>query len=42
MTFHEHTGGVTGVEYTQTGQVICSASIDGTVRAFDLIRFENK
>lgn len=41
VTFHEHTAGVTGVEFSQNGQVIVSASLDGTVRAFDLNRCRN-
>lgn len=39
VTFHEHTSGVTGVCLTSNGQVVLSASLDGTVRAFDLNRF---
>lgn len=39
VTFHEHTAGVTGVNFTSNGQVILSSSLDGTVRAFDLNRF---
>lgn len=39
VTFTEHTAGITGVTFTQNGQVIISASLDGTVRAFDLNRF---
>ena len=38
VTFTEHTGGITGVTFTQNGKVIVSASLDGTVRAFDLHR----
>ena len=39
VTFHEHTAGITGVCFASNGQVILSASLDGTVRAFDLNRF---
>lgn len=38
VTFNEHLGGVTGVTFTQNGQVVLSSSLDGTVRAFDLNR----
>lgn len=41
VTFHEHSAGVTGVEFSQNGQVIVSSSLDGTVRAFDLNRYRN-
>ena len=41
VTFHEHSGGITGVAFTPNGQVIVSGSLDGTVRAFDLNRLEN-
>ncbi|KAI0226931.1 Periodic tryptophan-like protein 2 [Lamellibrachia satsuma] len=41
VTFSEHTAGVTGVTFNQNGQVIISASLDGTVRAFDLCRYRN-
>lgn len=41
VTFSEHTAGVTGVTFNQNGQVIISASLDGTVRAFDLSRYRN-
>lgn len=38
VTFTEHTSGVTAVTFTSNGYVILSASLDGTVRAFDLHR----
>lgn len=38
VTFTEHTSGVTGVTFTTSGFVVVSASLDGTVRAFDLHR----
>lgn len=41
VTFNEHNGGVTGVEFSQNGQVVVSASMDGTCRAFDLNRYRN-
>jgi periodic tryptophan protein 2 len=37
----EHTAPITGVEFSPKGQVVVSASLDGTVRAFDLIRYRN-
>lgn len=41
VTFSEHTGAVTGLTFTQSGRAILSSSHDGTVRAFDLIRYRN-
>lgn len=41
VTFSEHTAAVSAVEFTKQGQVVFSASLDGTVRAFDLIRYRN-
>lgn len=38
VTFTEHTSSVTNVTFTSSGFVIVSASLDGTVRAFDLHR----
>ena len=38
VTFSEHIGGITGVVFNQAGKVVVSASLDGTVRAFDLNR----
>ena len=38
VTFTEHTSSVTKVTFTSSGFVIVSASLDGTVRAFDLHR----
>lgn len=40
VTFTEHTAGVTGVAFpAQNSKVVLSASLDGTVRAHDLIRY---
>lgn len=36
VTFTQHSAGVTGVTFTQTGKVVVSSSLDGTVRAFDM------
>lgn len=41
VTFTEHTSSVTTVTFTSSGFVIVSASLDGTVRAFDLHRYRN-
>ncbi|KAJ2964255.1 hypothetical protein NQZ79_g742 [Umbelopsis isabellina] len=41
VTFSEHTSGVSAVEFAKQGQVVFSASLDGTVRAFDLVRYRN-
>ncbi|KAM9836167.1 PWP2 small subunit processome component [Aulostomus maculatus] len=41
VTFTEHTSSITNVTFTSTGFVILSASLDGTVRAFDLHRYRN-
>ncbi|MBN3290963.1 PWP2 protein, partial [Polypterus senegalus] len=38
VTFTEHTSSVSAVTFNYTGFVILSASLDGTVRAFDLHR----
>ena len=39
VTFMEHTSAVTAVTFNHTGQVVVSASGDGTVRAFDMHRY---
>lgn len=41
VTFSEHTAAVSCVEFAKQGQVLFTASLDGTVRAFDLIRYRN-
>ncbi|XP_062866597.1 PWP2 small subunit processome component [Trichomycterus rosablanca] len=41
ITFTEHTSSVTNVAFTGSGFVVVSASLDGTVRAFDLHRYRN-
>ncbi|XP_062905832.1 PWP2 small subunit processome component [Mobula hypostoma] len=41
VTFSEHTSSVTAVTFNSTGFVVVSASLDGTVRAFDLHRYRN-
>lgn len=41
VTFTEHQGPVTSLQFAKRKQVLFSASVDGTVRAFDLIRYRN-
>lgn len=41
VTFIEHKAPVTDVTFTSSGYVIVSASLDGTVRAFDMHRYRN-
>lgn len=39
VTFSDHTGPVSDVAFTTAGNVVLSASLDGTVRAYDLVRY---
>jgi WD40 repeat protein len=39
VTFSEHTAPVTAVRFLPSGHALLSASLDGTVRAFDLVRW---
>uniref|UniRef100_A0A3B4BD38 Small-subunit processome Utp12 domain-containing protein n=1 Tax=Periophthalmus magnuspinnatus TaxID=409849 RepID=A0A3B4BD38_9GOBI len=41
VTFTEHSSSVSQVTFTSSGMVVVSASLDGTVRAFDLHRYRN-
>ena len=41
VTFGEHNAAITGLHFKGNGQVVCSSSLDGTVRAFDLNRYRN-
>ena len=43
VTFTEHTAPVTALVFTgkETGNAVISASLDGTVRAFDVLRYRN-
>ncbi len=38
VTFSEHSAPVTAVRFLPSGHALLSASLDGTVRAFDLVR----
>ncbi len=39
VTFAEHTASVTAVAFTTNGSAVLSSSLDGTVRARDLVRY---
>jgi periodic tryptophan protein 2 len=41
VTFSDHTSSVSTVQFAKQGQVLFSASLDGTVRAYDLLRYRN-
>eukprot|EP00736_Rhodelphis_marinus_P001983 Rmarinus@m.290 len=41
VTFTEHTGPVTGTCFVPNGTAVLSASLDGTVRAHDTLRYRN-
>lgn len=41
VTFADHTAPVSCVEFAKLGLVLFSASLDGTVRAYDLVRYRN-
>lgn len=41
VTFSEHNGPIAEVVFSQNKKVLVSASLDGTVRAFDIIRYRN-
>lgn len=41
VTFTEHTMPVSAVAFLPSGHALLSASLDGTVRAFDLMRYRN-
>lgn len=41
VTFSEHTAPVTAVSFLPTSSAAVSASMDGTVRAWDLLRYRN-
>lgn len=41
VTFNEHKSGVTSSCFTHNGKVVLSASLDGTVRAYDMAKYRN-
>uniref|UniRef100_A0A182P7K7 Small-subunit processome Utp12 domain-containing protein n=1 Tax=Anopheles epiroticus TaxID=199890 RepID=A0A182P7K7_9DIPT len=41
VTFSEHTSSVMAVEFSRNKKFLVSASLDGTVRAYDVIRYRN-
>ncbi|KAF7325915.1 Small nucleolar ribonucleoprotein complex subunit [Mycena kentingensis (nom. inval.)] len=41
VTFTEHTAPISAVAFAKHGSVLFSASLDGTVRAYDLVRYRN-
>jgi periodic tryptophan protein 2 len=41
VTFAEHTAPITGLAFLPNSAALVSASLDGTVRAYDLIRYRN-
>ncbi|OLY80832.1 Periodic tryptophan protein 2-like protein [Smittium mucronatum] len=41
VTFSNHTAGITATQFTKKNQVVVTSSLDGTVRAFDLVRYRN-
>ncbi|KAJ6252072.1 wd40 repeat protein [Anaeramoeba flamelloides] len=41
ITFKEHKAPVTDVKFSPSGNAVFSSSLDGTIRAFDLIRYRN-
>ncbi|KAJ3349793.1 hypothetical protein GGF32_005278 [Allomyces javanicus] len=41
VTFDQHAGPVSGLQFARHGRVLFSSSLDGTVRAFDLTRYRN-
>lgn len=40
-TFSDHEGGITDIKFLKKGNAILSSSLDGTVRAFDLVKYKN-
>jgi len=41
VTFSEHTAPVTDIAFVPHGRALVSASLDGTVRAYDMLRYRN-
>lgn len=41
LAFHEHTSSISSVLFSHNRKFVASASLDGTVRAYDLVRYRN-
>lgn len=41
VTFSEHTNAITALHFMNNNNTLLSASLDGTVRAWDLLRYRN-
>ncbi|KAJ3394220.1 hypothetical protein HDU92_007077 [Lobulomyces angularis] len=41
VTFNQHSAAITGTQFTTKNSILFSSSLDGTVRAFDLVRYRN-
>lgn len=41
LTFYEHASSISGVLFSHNRKFIASASLDGTIRAYDLARYRN-
>lgn len=41
VTFSEHTNAVTALHFMASSNCLLSASLDGTIRAWDLLRYRN-
>lgn len=41
VTFQEHSAAITGVQFSGNRKFVVSSSLDGTVRAYDVIRYRN-
>ena len=41
VTFTEHEAAVTDIQFASRGSILLSSSMDGTVRAFDMLRYRN-
>ena len=41
VTFDEHSGPVSAINIVPNGKSVVTSSLDGTVRAFDLVRYRN-
>ncbi|KAL9934666.1 hypothetical protein V8E36_006441 [Tilletia maclaganii] len=40
-TFSDHSAPISAIDFAKRGQILFSASLDGTVRAYDLLRYRN-